>query len=207
MTHPRWVGYIGVLGLLGGTLITGYIGPGPRPEGLRTPLSHVSSEIAGWTMAGAEEELDARQFSASAYLARTYVKDDYLLALLIAFHDHHQTAVNIHNPKNCLPGDGWEIWKTDYATVSFDGRPVIVHQHHIFKMGGRMAVLYWYQSRQRVIASEYQAKLMLLRDALVDRRTSGSFVRIVLRDEPEVLSEGIRFAGVVMHQVQLCFRP
>ena len=135
------------------------------------------------------------------------MKEDKRLALLVAFHDSHQQAVNVHMPKNCLPGDGWEIWKSGEVTVDFDGRPVTVNQYFIAKENRRMVVLYWYQTRNRVIANEIYAKLMLVRDALFESRTSGTFVRIVVRDDPKAVAEGLEFSGALMPQVASCFRP
>jgi EpsI family protein len=47
-------------------------------------------------------------------------------------------------------------------------------------------VLYWYQSRNRTIASEYRAKLYLVADAIRYNRTDTALVRVVVpvnRDE------------------------
>ena len=198
--------YSGLLALLSGTLVASNMAPNRSAEPLRAPLDSISQELAGWKIA-AKEELNPRQLSATSYLARTYIKDARQLGLLIAHHDSHQAGVSVHTPRNCLPGDGWEIWKAGYVTIVYDGRPVTVNQYNVSKNDQRMVVLYWYQSRNRVIASDFFAKLMLVRDALIEGRTSGSFVRIVMADNPNVVSEGLRFAEAVMPQVQRCFRP
>jgi len=71
----------------------------------------------------------------------------------------------------CVPHHGQvQPWS---ATGALDQYP---HQ--------RALVLYWYQSRDRVIASEYIGKVLLVRDALFSGRTSGSIVRIVVPDRP-----------------------
>jgi len=41
-------------------------------------------------------------------------------------------------------------------------------------------VLYWYQARDRVIASEYRAKLYLVADAIRYNRTDTALVRVVV---------------------------
>lgn len=206
MKSPVQGVYAGLLALLSGTLVASNMAPNRSAEPLRAPLDSISKELAGWKM-DAKEELTPRQLSATSYLARTYIKDSRQLGLLIAHHDSHQAGVSVHTPKNCLPGDGWEIWKAGHVTILYDGSPVAVNQYNVSKNDQRMVVLYWYQSRNRVIASDMFAKLMLVRDALIEGRTSGSFVRIVMADNPEVVSEGLRFAEAVMSQVQRCFRP
>lgn len=206
MKSPVRGAYAGFLALLSGTLVASNMAPNRNAEPLRAPLASISRELVGWKMA-AMEELSPRQLSATSYLARTYTKDDQQLGLLIAHHDSHQAGVSVHTPKNCLPGDGWEIWKAGHLSIVYDGRPVSVNQYNVSKNDQRMVVLYWYQSRDRVIASDLFAKLMLVRDALIEGRTSGSFVRIVMEDNPKVISEGLRFAEAIMPQVQNCFRP
>jgi EpsI family protein len=209
MKSSVWVAYAGILALLSGTLIASQLAPNRIPEPLRVPLDSISTNMVGWKMS-APYELGPNQLRAvlpTSYLARTYAKDGQELGLLIAHHDRHPAGVSVHTPKNCIPANGWEIWKSQYASLVFEGRPVVINQYYISRMDQRMVVLYWYQSRGRIIANEYFAKLMLMRDALVERRTSGSFVRIAMPDHPEVVSEGLRFAEAVMHQVQLCFRP
>ena len=68
----------------------------------------------------------------------------------------------------------------------------------------RSLVFYWYQSPNRVIASEYLGKIMLVRDALFDGKTAGSIVRIVLPDVPESRDEGKAFATALIPEMQLC---
>jgi EpsI family protein len=207
MKSPVWAGYTGIVALLSGAWIASHFISSPPPESLQRPLAAISPEIAGWRMTLADERLDPRQFTAMSYLARTYMKDGQQLALLVGYYDSHQGAVSVHTPRNCLPGGGWEIWRSRATTLSLEGRPVVISQHQIYRSDHRMAVLYWYQSRNRVSSNEYVAKFMLVRDALIEGRTSGSFVRIVLPDTPDLIADGLRFAQGVMQQLQLCFRP
>ena len=207
MNYRFSITYVVIFALLGGTLLAAHLTTKRPAEPLRKPLTSIDTELAGWRMIGGEERLSSRQLDASSYVARTYQKDGHSLGLLIAFHDSHQSAVSMHTPKNCLPGDGWEIWKSSAPSVTYDDRPVAINEYQIFKTGQRMAVLYWYQSRNRVTANEYLTKFLLVQDALLEKRSSGSLVRIVLPDQPDLVAEGFRFAQAVMAELQLCFRP
>jgi len=44
----------------------------------------------------------------------------------------------------------------------------------------RVVVLYWYQTRSRVIASEWAAKFWVIVDRLKEHRTDTSLVRVVV---------------------------
>jgi EpsI family protein len=46
--------------------------------------------------------------------------------------------------------------------------------------GSKSLVLYWYQSRERVVASEYTAKVYVVADAIRYNRTDTSLVRVVV---------------------------
>ena len=68
-----------------------------------------------------------------------------------------------------------------------------------------MLMFYWYQSKSRIIASEYLGKIMLAQDTIVTGHTAGSIVRIMLPDTPGATEEGVAFAGQLIPQVQRCF--
>ena len=55
-----------------------------------------------------------------------------------------------------------------------------INQYVLQKGDQRSLVLYWYQGRGRVEASEYKVKWDLLRDAALRRRSEEALVRIVV---------------------------
>jgi EpsI family protein len=59
------------------------------------------------------------------------------------------------------------------------GRTLTVNQFVIQKGIDRQAVLYWYQGRGRVTASEYKNKAFLMLDAARLHRTNGGLVRLI----------------------------
>ena len=67
-----------------------------------------------------------------------------------------------------------------------------------------MVVFYWYQSKHRIIASEYMGKILLAKDALLDGRTGGSLVRITLPDTAAAPAEAKAFAALLIPEVQRC---
>lgn len=67
-----------------------------------------------------------------------------------------------------------------------------------------LLVLYWYQSRSRIIASEHMGKIMLIRDALINRSTAAAIARITLADEPGALQSGVEFASKIIPELQFC---
>ena len=111
----------------------------------------------------------------------------------------------MHSPKHCLPGAGWEIWKHDSMLIPLDGQHIRVNKYSIQNQGARMLMVYWYQSKDRIVANEYFGKLLLARDTVLTGHTAGSIVRIVLPDVPGADQDGAAFASKLIPQVQRCF--
>lgn len=69
------------------------------------------------------------------------------------------------------------------------GAPITVNRYVVASGSQRDMVLYWYQSRDRVVANEYKAKFWVMRDAIRLNRTDTALVRVVVpvvnRDEAQ----------------------
>jgi EpsI family protein len=74
-----------------------------------------------------------------------------------------------------------------------------VNDYIIQNGSDKQVVLYWYQSQGRIIASEYSAKIYLVRDASMRNRTDGALVRVVSPvlqgDEGAALEKAKSFAN------------
>jgi EpsI family protein len=190
--------------MLGTTLVAKHAAEQRPSDRLLAPLASIPTRLGSWT-AGADLEITdgiLSRLRPSDVIGRKYNKAGQELELFVAYYAQQRAGESMHSPKNCLPGSGWEIWKLGSAKIPFEGRPVEVNRFSIQNAGQRMVMIYWYQSRQRIIASEYAAKLLLVRDALLDGRTGGSIVRITVPDEPHALDAALEFAGLIMPEVQ-----
>ena len=193
--------------LLAGTL--GAIGVTAKrlPDQLNKPLAEIPTKIGDWTTVQ-EQKLDSHVLQVllpTSYLSRTYSKGGRPADLFIAYYAQQRAGESMHSPKNCLPGSGWEIWNYDSAWIPTDSGKVKVNKYSIENAGQRSLVFYWYQSKSRIIASEYVGKILLVRDALLDGRTAGSSVRIIVPDVPGAAEDATLFASKVIPQVQRCF--
>lgn len=129
---------------------------------------------------------------------------DRTLGLFIAYYAEQRAGESMHSPKHCLPGAGWEIWKYATVRVPLEHGNVPANRYSIQNGTSRALVLYWYQSRSRIIASEYMGKIMLIRDALINRSTAAAIVRITLADEPGALQSAVEFASKSIPELQFC---
>lgn len=101
------------------------------------------------------------------------------LWLYVGYYQSQRTGSTYHSPKNCLPGSGWQFVETDQVVVPVAGvQSIQINKVLIQKGLDKQLILYWYQDRGRVIASEYWAKGYMIWDAMTQNRTDGSLVRI-----------------------------
>ncbi len=98
----------------------------------------------------------------------------------VGYYDSQTQGKTIHSPKNCLPGSGWEALGSEVATVETPNGAVEVNRYLLQNGDQQALVLYWYQGRGRVQASEYLVKWDLLRDAALRQRSDEALVRIVV---------------------------
>ena len=158
-----------------------------RPE--RTP-SHAA--LSGFHLAGGpwisiqDQQLDQESLDvlkADDTLARVYRNTDNgaLATLFIAYFKTQRTGKAPHSPKNCLPGSGYVPTESGFLTVPIAGDAPIEVNHYVVAHGeDQSVVLYWYQSHNRVIASEYTAKIYTVADAIRYDRSDTALVRVVV---------------------------
>ena len=123
------------------------------------------------------------------YVLADYTRDTrHRVNFYLGFYQSQKEGDLIHSPKNCMPGAGWSIKTVSRQTLEREGgaAPVEVASLLIQRGDEQQVVLYWFQSRGRIIASEYMQKIWLVLDSITRQRTDGSFVRLI---SPVVTSE------------------
>jgi EpsI family protein len=114
------------------------------------------------------------------YLNRVYYSPSQgELGLYVGYFRTQRTGAQIHSPKNCLPGAGWQpVVSEIYQLPLNDGRKAPINLYVIRKDLDQEIVLYWYQSHGRIVASEYWGKFYMVYDAIRLNRTDAALVRI-----------------------------
>ncbi len=151
---------------------------------VKKPFSTFPTQIGPWQ--GVEDHFDERVYQVlgvdDSFLANYKGPSDPWVNLYIGFYDSQREGDLIHSPKNCMPGGGWKI--TDVSIETLRSGNEIATEHKIIKLvlekgKSKQISLYWYQSRGRIISSEYMQKIYLVWDAITRNRTDGSFVRLI----------------------------
>lgn len=153
----------------------------PRPK----PLANFTMPNNGWRPVQ-DVELDKETLevlNADDILSRVYQSSDGGVAdLFVAYFQTQRNGKAPHSPKNCLPGSGWVASQSGTVAVQVQGesQPIVVNRYIVARGSNQSVVLYWYQSRNRVVASEYSAKVYTVADAVRFNRTDTALVRVVV---------------------------
>jgi len=154
------------------------------------PFNEFPLEIGQWK--GVKGQLDQKVYNilgVEDYILANYTKTSKeSVNLYVGFYQSQKEGDIIHSPKNCLPGTGWNITETSIETVNLDntGKSIKVIKLLLQKGVEKQIVFYWFQSRGRIISSEYMQKIWLVIDSVTKHRTDGSFVRLI---SPVIIDE------------------
>ena len=167
--------------VLQGALIYHAIRPEAIPAGV--PLSQLPTTLGSWRLIqeGVVDADTQAVLKADDLLNRFYATGSTGANLFVAAFHSQRNGKAPHSPKNCLPGSGWTPLTSDQIAVDV-GRsaPIEVNRYVVAHGDERSLVLYWYQSRDRAIASEYTAKFWVVVDAMRLNRTDTALVRVVV---------------------------
>jgi EpsI family protein len=170
--------------LLQATLFYGFSRAEKMPA--HKPLAVFSFGDRTWRMVQElqidKESLDV--LKADDILSRVYQNQQNGAAatLFVAYFETQRTGKAPHSPKNCLPGSGWAPSQSGTIDIAVPGRakPIAVNRYIVSRGQNQSVVLYWYQSRDRVIASEYSAKIYTVTDSIRFSRSDTALVRVVV---------------------------
>jgi EpsI family protein len=115
------------------------------------------------------------------YVVRRYADPSgQNLWLYIGYWDSQRKGAQIHSPRNCLPGAGWEPLEASMVTINLPPPygTIVVNRFLIQKEQDQQIAFYWYQSQGRATAGEVAARVLLVKNSTFRNRTDGALVRI-----------------------------
>lgn len=158
-----------------------------HPESIppSTPLARMPASLGPWQQVGPDgvveqEIMDVLQ--ADDLLNREFEKPDGTKTnLFIAAFRSQRNGKAPHSPKNCLPGSGWSPLLEEETSIDVgQAVPIPVNRYIVAHGQQRALVMYWYQSRDRVVANEYKAKFWVVADSMRYNRTDTALVRVIV---------------------------
>ena len=173
----------------------------------RKPFSSFPAIVGSWK--GQDETIlgpdTLNMLKMSDYLMRRYVDaDGRNMWLYIGYwQSQRRGSGDIHSPKNCLPGGGWEPIEASRLDIPVAGhsRPISVNRYLIQKDNQMQVIIYWFQARGTIVAGELSAKIELVRGAILHNRTDGALVRL-----SSPVNEGVdQTTGYLIQYVQALY--
>jgi EpsI family protein len=115
----------------------------------------------------------------SDYLYRNYAgAEGRTICLYVGYHDGGKDSGEIHSPRNCLPGSGWQELSSTRMKLPTENGTINLVKAVYQKGETRELFFYWFQVQGQTIADEYTLKAAEILNSIVHRRRDAAFVRI-----------------------------
>lgn len=170
----------------------------------RQELKNFPVQLGEWKQEGADQRFDAQTMSvlrATDYLLRGYrLGNGQYAGLYVGYYATQRDGASYHSPLNCLPGSGWSMENPALVTIRLpEGKSFVANKYVIENGNSRELMIYWYQGRGRMVASEYWGKVYTVLDSVRLRRSDAAMVRVtvpIVESEATALESAREFAGV-----------
>lgn len=174
---------------------------------IKQSLASFPKHIGEWIMVNSSESSEdvIKMLGVDDDIQYTYKNPaGKFISLYVGYYGAVGVKGGYHSPKNCLPGGGWGIEDITPHNLGagIEGNSQSVISEMVIRNGETyQVVLYWFQNRGRVIASEYWEKIYLVLDALRLHRRDGTFVRIMSAVQGNDIATTSKEAGDFAEQV------
>ncbi|MCX5752361.1 MAG: EpsI family protein [Candidatus Krumholzibacteria bacterium] len=175
-------------------------------------LDSVPIEVGAFRGSTEAEDPQALELlGADATLFRTYRSDSGRVAWLFIgyFGTQHENS-QIHSPKHCYPGAGWNILEEGSTRIAL-GDGEIPAKSLVISDGVRTHyILYWFSSADGIVTNEFALKWNQMKNSLLARPQATAFVRFSM--DATGFAEGasgndlVRFARALAPRIEEILR-
>jgi EpsI family protein len=195
---------ISVILLLGALLVLQFRSVGEGVP-IRKDFDTFPAAFGGWT---GQDDVQftpdiLNMLRMSDYLMRRYVdRSGRTTWLYMAYWQSQRRGSDIHSPRNCLPGGGWEPVEASRLSIAVPGAaaPITVNRYLVQKDRQMQVVIYWFLAQGDVVAGELEAKIAMVRNAVLRNRTDGAIIRLsspVYDSASETTAELVRYVQLL----------
>lgn len=198
-----------IIALVAGGILVNWFANRTELSPERQPLTALSKTLGEWRQKGDPIKFEASIESVlktTDYTMREYnLPDGRIANVYVGYYASQRTGATYHSPQNCLPGAGWVMNDPQMIDITTaDGRAFRANRYIIQNGIYNEVMIYWYQGRGRVEASEYADKLNTVFDSVARRRTDGALVRIMTsvgNDESAAIKAATDLAAKLVEQL------
>ncbi len=150
----------------------------------RRQLTELSTTLGDWRQRGSEIKFGEgveNVLKTTDYTMREYTNSEGRVAnIYVGYYATQRMGATYHSPQNCLPGAGWIMNDPQFVEITTtDGRTFTANRYIIENGIYKEVMIYWYQGRGRIEASEYRDKINTVLDSVTRRRTDAAMVRVM----------------------------
>ena len=142
-------------------------------------LDLVPTEVIGYR--GVDEFLNEEAllfYGADATLFRTYMREgEPPIWLFIGYFGSQQEYSQIHSPKNCYPGAGWNILREVLLPIEWPAGTIRAKELIISDGTGTHIVVYWFSTPYGALTNEFALKWYQAKRSLARKPQESTFVR------------------------------
>ena len=194
--------------LLGGGIINVWEHTGEAHVS-RRPLKEFPAQLGAWRQTGGDIRFDAETekiLQADDYISRNFESNGQMASFYVGYYATQRTGATYHSPLNCLPGSGWTMSDSARVTITpiGGGAPFEANRYVVHNGNDRGLMVYWYQGRGRITASEYWGKIYTVVDSVRRRRSDGAMVRVMVplgNSQEEAQKAAIELASQAVSQL------
>lgn len=159
-----------------------------------------------------QEPESLKLLGADATIFRSYRSaTDQPIWLFVGYFGTQQEYSQIHSPKNCYPGSGWNIIRDDIERMRFGETSVPVKRLLISNGRETRDVIYWFSTAEGIITNEFVLKWYQMKRALVRKPQTTAFIRfstiIPAVDDGTAHSNLVDFIDAVTHHIESSLYP
>ncbi|MBN2184718.1 MAG: EpsI family protein [Candidatus Krumholzibacteriota bacterium] len=119
-----------------------------------------------------------RVLGADTTLVRSYTGETGIkIELFLGYFARQQENSQIHSPKHCYPGAGWDIIKEDRIEINLNNELESVKRLVITDGKSHRLVIYWFSMNGKAIPDEFSLKYHQMKNTLLSRPQAASFIR------------------------------
>jgi EpsI family protein len=175
-------------------------------------LDSLPKEIGGYAGTSEADDPEALKIlGADATLQRTYRNGaERIISLYIGFFGAQQENSQIHSPKHCYPGAGWNILEEGSTNIPLMGKIVPVKHLVISNGAEKQYLLYWFTSADGILTNEFALKWNQMKNSLLSRSQATAFVRFSIdvtgETETGARDDLVQFVGLLAPHIEEILR-
>lgn len=160
------------------------------------PLTTFPVQIGNWRMSGESFMTDQviNVLKPTDYLMRNYANDaGEKITLYVGYHGGGKESGEIHSPKQCLPGSGWNESYTQKTVININNKKIPIVRSVYQKGASKEIFIYWFQVMDKTLNNEYTLKFAEIINSAFYRRRDAAFIRVSIPFEID--EEKARISG------------